>query len=243
MGERALALSGRARTWGRSSPATGVPRDIASFHAGDGPLGRIAVDLDDAFYGEAQRNRRDLLLWSVATLFAGLRQLGLMRYGVATPTPAQDELQLARSRPKPRDLTAWIREFHLVEEDTAPDQGWEFSSAWRLDVLLALAELPRSQQRLFRHYADGLGWDEAVGRKDLRELGDTFGHPWQEDSVRSGLKAISQHVRRRTELDAPARQERRGPRPEATQTSSICQVEREWGRCRRSRRPRAGAPA
>jgi hypothetical protein len=189
--------------------------------------------LDAAYYGAAWVNRQAMTGWSVRVLFAALRTLGLFHYGPATPTIEDDEETLQRPRPKLQDTTYWIRDLHHIEEpESLPVHGWEGAVAWRLDVLLALSELPRSRWRVVALYADGY---------ERSELGDLVGEePWGEPSVRTALKEASRHIRRRCELDSPGRVERRRPRPGATPTSQISEVEREWARVRQTPSP---APA
>jgi hypothetical protein len=162
----------------------------------------------------------------VRVIFAALRQMGLFGYGPATPSPEDDEETLRRPGPKLQDTTHWLRYLHLIEEPASlPGHGWEGVVAWRLDVLLALSELPRSRWRVVAFYADG------YERSELAELmGES--EPWGEPSVRTVLKEASGHIRRRCELDSPGRLERRRPRPGATPTSQICEVEAEWRRVR-----------
>jgi len=232
--EGADAPTARRRCWGSPHPATGRPRDLQQFTGG--PLARVSFELDGAYYGAAHQNRGRLAAWSAAVLFAGLRQFGILRYGPATPSPEDDLETLTRPRPRLDDTTYWIRFLHLLEEPASlPAHGWENCVAWRLDVLLGLAELPRSRWRAFRLYADGWGYDDQRGRKDLSEIAARMGRDheagesWSEDAVRVAIRQARSHGRRRAEFNVPAPDRSRAPRP-GTPTTEIQHVERLWAR-------------
>jgi hypothetical protein len=218
-------LRSRNRAWGNPSPSTGAPRTQVPFSGG--PLLRASFELDAAYYGAAHSNRALLTAWSVRVLFAALRSLGLFQYGPATPSPETDEQLLQKPRPKLEDTTYWIRSLHLIEEEASlPKHGWEGTVAWRLDVLLALSELPRSRWRVVALYSDGYERSELGALMSDEEAG------WASESVRAALREASRHIRRRCEMDTPGRLEKRKPRPGATPTGEIRKVAREWRRLR-----------
>jgi hypothetical protein len=226
-----------------------VPRDLKPYEPGDGPLGRVNAELDEHYYGIAAGNRRTALLFSVDVLFAAFRELGLMARGPATPSSEDDWETLQRPQPRYQDTTSWIRFMHLIEDPVSlaspagPDPerptspfAWELATIWRLDVLLALSALPPSRQRVFRWYADGLGWDEEQQRKRLEEIGAMGEDISAPESIRARIKEASSQVRRRTELNVPGRSEpKRQPRPAEPllcPNGAIQRVEREFAEAR-----------
>jgi hypothetical protein len=194
-----------------------------------GPLARVSHELDSAYYGTVAYNRRVMLEWTLAVVFAGLRQMGVMRYGPATPTAEDDEHTLTKPRPKLENTYHWINKLHHIEDSHTIGQmaGWESYSAWRLDVMLGLSGLIPSRWRAFTLYMDGYDRSEIATLMPV-----DGGEPWDDNSVRSALKEASGQIRRRSELHWPARGAPRIKEP--IPTSEITRVERAIQKIRRS---------
>lgn len=167
-----------------------------------GPLARVSYELDTAYYGTVAYNRRVMLEWTVDVVFAFLRQIGIMRYGEATPSPEEDVHTLTKPRPKLENTYHWINKLHHIEDSHTIGQmaGWESFCAWRLDVLLGLAAVPPYGIKAFTLYMDGFDRSEIAKR-----LPAAGGQPWDDNSVRSALKEASGVIRRRSELHWPAK--------------------------------------
>lgn len=211
----------RSEFWGDPDRTTGEPRELREFLRG--PLARVSAELDSAYYGTVAYNRRVMLEWTLDVVFAGLRYIGVMRYGPVTPTPEEDEATIWKPRPKLENTYHWINKLHHIgfpggSLDYRPDvkvssdgdlgessdnwdaAGWENFVVWREDVALGLSGLAPSRWRAFTFYMDGYDRSEIAAQMPI-----DGGEPWDDNSVRSALKEASGQIRRRSELHWPAK--------------------------------------
>lgn len=223
-----------------------------------GPLARVSYELDTAYYGTVAYNRRVMLEWTLAVVFAGLRQIGIIQYGPATPTPEEDERTLAHPRPKLENTYHWINKLHHIGMDVVglpdfePRPGW-FSAHTMLDATeeahaarLAVSELAGWESYAAWRMDVLLGlvglppsrlraFTLYMGGRDRTEIAKLMpadgGEPWDDNSVRSALKESSGQIRRRSELHWPAKGAPRITSP--IPTSEIGEIEAAIAKIRR----------
>lgn len=202
--ERLIAQGYLKRTAEGVVPTKRGKRALESFTGG--PLARDSFDLDSAYYGSVQANRRREIEWAEKFLSAWVRSLAHPLPDVDIWANADDQAILDGRRPKSESTVYWMRYFHEIDEPSLERLylgGWEGVACWKLDVHRAITELAKKTSKtrllIFALYAEG--WDRDEIGQLLRSMSP--GEEWSSFTVNDRIKEISRSVRRRTEVHTP----------------------------------------
>ena len=219
-----------------ADPDTQEPRSFTG-----GPLAAVDFTLDALYYGVAHENERRHKEHELRAVFALLDNL----HGGDSFAGGQ----------KPLDQTAWIEHLaFLWEAENIPAHLDPATSVnFRLDILKALATLPKSYRRAFIHRMDGyslveiaslMGYErEPKATEGWKSFVDSDGNRWwtqlesypNEESAERVIRNCSKELREKTALDVPGKKKRQ-PRADAIPTHVIPDVEAEIQQIRSWRR-------
>lgn len=183
----------------------GAPR---RFHGG--PLRRFSLELDALFYGVPRQNQ---VARDISGLSATCRLLEVFAGWDHDDSPVIPE-------PVIEDTTEWITHLHSIwDADNIAGSGGETGAVdFKLDVLLALSYLHKSQLAAFIAFMDGYTLEEirSIACKDPAR-------PWSIETAERAVRRASTAVRSRCGLDVP--RERRQTLVDVHETSVIGGVE------------------
>lgn len=195
--------------------------EIIPFQGGE--LAYVDWELDALFHGVAAVNRRRALAHWMRCALAVPQWLG----GLDVEVPGYLEL----------NTTAWIPLFGALDDPYAIGAGDPGTAVnFRLDVLRALASIPRSRRRAFFHRMDGLSYEDIARIMGWKTTDAEGREQPAEEAAEYAVRAASGAVRKLTSLDIPGK--KRTPKAAEHPTSVVNRVERELASARRYRAKR-----